>query len=396
MAKRAVILVLDGVGAGEMPDAAEYGDAGSNTLANTALAVGCLDLPVLTSLGLGNAVAMSGKPAPGLPQVKHPLASWGRLMEKSPGKDSTTGHWEMAGTVLDRPFPLYPGGFPKEVLDPFMEATGRGILCNKPYSGTDVIRDYGEEHMRTGDLIVYTSGDSVFQIASHVDIVPIEELYRASEAARRILRGAHEVGRVIARPFTGRPGAFERIGAKRRDFAVEPPLPNLLSKVEEKGLPVMGCGKIDDLFANCNITKSRHVSGNANTMGALMEFMEEGTPGLIFANCVDFDMLYGHRNDPRGMADALQEIDGLIFTAMACMGKGDLLIITADHGNDPTTPSTDHSREMPFVLVWHRGMAPVALGDRQTFADVGATAAAWLGIPWELEGKSMIDAGGAD
>lgn len=396
MAKRAVILVLDGVGAGEMPDAADYGDAGSNTLANTALAVGGLEVPVLTSLGLGNAVAMSGKAAPGLPAVKHPLASWGRMLEKSPGKDSTTGHWEMAGTVLDKPFPLYPGGFPEEVLKPFREATGRGALCNKPYSGTDVIRDYGEEHMRTGDLIVYTSGDSVFQIASHIDVVPIDELYKASEAARKILTGAHEVGRVIARPFTGKPGAFERIGAKRRDFAIEPPLPNLLSKVEEKGLSVMGCGKIDDLFANCNITSSRHVSGNSNTMGALMEFMEEGTPGLIFANCVDFDMLYGHRNDPHGMARALEEVDGLIFSAMAGMGKDDLLIITADHGNDPTTPSTDHSRELPFVLVWHRGIDPKPLGDRKTFADVGATVAAWLGIPWGLAGTSMIEAGGAD
>ncbi|HPU95656.1 MAG: Phosphopentomutase [Firmicutes bacterium ADurb.Bin153] len=391
-AKRAIILVLDGIGAGEMPDAGLYGDEGSNTLANTASKAGGLTMPTLSSMGLGNAVALSGKKAPGLDPAERPTASWGRMMEKSPGKDSTTGHWEMAGVVLKRAFPLYPEGFPDDVLDAFSSATGRGVLCNRPYSGTEVIKDFGDEHVRTGRFIVYTSGDSVFQIASHVDVVPLEELYEASRAARRILTGEHEVGRVIARPFKGGSGSYARIGEKRRDFAVEPPVPNLLSLVVDSGMDVTGCGKIDDLFANRNISVSRHVSGNRATMEALVQSLGEDRPGLVFANCVDFDMLYGHRNDIRGMASALEEVDGLIAGAMERMGADDLLIVTADHGNDPTTPSTDHSREMPFVLVWGKGHKPVPLGTRSTFADVGATAADWLGLRWDLPGTSMIGA----
>lgn len=390
--RRAIILVLDGIGAGEMPDAGLYKDAGSNTLANTAISVGGLVMPTLASMGIGNAVAMSGFKAPGLDPVARPIASWGRMLEKSPGKDSTTGHWEMAGIILDKPFPLYPEGFPKEVLDAFSAATGRGVLCNRPYSGTDVIMDYGDEHARTGKFIVYTSGDSVFQIASHVDVVPLEELYEASAIARGILVGEHEVGRVIARPFTGKSGAYIRIGEKRRDYAVEPSVPNLLSIVRASGMDVTGCGKIDDLFAHKNVSISKHVSGNKATMEALVQSLEEDLPGLIFANCVDFDMLYGHRNDVRGMASALEEVDGLIASAMGRMGDEDLLIITADHGNDPTTPSTDHSREMPFVLVWGRKVDPVPLGTRSTFADVGATAAGWLGLGWGLPGTDMIGA----
>ncbi len=394
-ARRAIILVLDGVGAGEMPDAAQYGDEGSNTLSNTAEKAGGIILPVLGSMGIGNSACLSGKALLGTPPAETPSASWGRLTELSPGKDSTTGHWEMAGNVLKKPFPLYPAGFPGRIIRDFEEATGRGTLCNLPYSGTDVIRDYGEEHIRTGKFIVYTSGDSVFQIASHVDIIPLEELYSASRAARELLRGEHEVGRVIARPFAGKPGAFERVGAKRRDFAVEPPVPNLLQLVQDAGLSVMACGKIDDLFANKGITASRHVSGNRATMEAMMQFIEEGASGLIFANCVDFDMLYGHRNDHMGMKRALEETDPLIGRAAGMLGERDLLIVTADHGNDPTTPSTDHSREHPFVLVWHKGISPRPLGDRASFADVGATVAAWLGIPWDLPGESMLDPKGA-
>ncbi|HOY89252.1 MAG TPA: phosphopentomutase, partial [Bacillota bacterium] len=323
--RRAIILVLDGIGAGEMPDAGLYKDAGSNTLANTAISVGGLVMPTLASMGIGNAVAMSGSKAPGLDPVARPIASWGRMLEKSPGKDSTTGHWEMAGIILDKPFPLYPEGFPKEVLDAFSAATGRGVLCNRPYSGTDVIMDYGDEHARTGKLIVYTSGDSVFQIASHVDVVPLEELYEASAIARGILVGEHEVGRVIARPFTGKSGAYVRIGEKRRDYAVEPSVPNLLSIVRAAGMDVTGCGKIDDLFAHKNVSISKHVSGNKATMEALVQSLGEDLPGLIFANCVDFDMLYGHRNDVRGMASALEEVDQLIASAMGRMGDEDLL-----------------------------------------------------------------------
>ncbi len=393
--RRAIILVLDGVGAGEMPDAELYGDKGSNTLSNTAEKAGGLNLPVLGSMGIGNSAALSGKPMQGTPPVKAPSASWGRLTELSPGKDSTTGHWEMAGNVLQKAFPLYPHGFPDSIIAQFTAAAGRGALCNLPYSGTDVIRDYGEEHMRTGKFIVYTSGDSVFQIASHVDVISLDELYAASRAAREILRGEHEVGRVIARPFAGKPGAFERVGARRRDFAVEPPVPNLLQAVQDAGLSVMACGKIDDLFANKGITETRHVSGNKATMEAMMQFIEEGTPGLIFANCVDFDMLYGHRNDHMGMKRALEETDPLISKALGMLGDGDLMIVTADHGNDPTTPSTDHSREHPFVLVWHKGMKPQPLGDRKTFADVGATVADWLGIRWDLPGESMLGPKGA-
>ena len=393
--RRAIILVLDGVGVGEMPDASLYGDEGSNTLSNTAEKAGGLDLPVLGSMGIGNSAALSGKPILGTPPVDGPSASWGRLTELSPGKDSTTGHWEMAGNVLEKPFPLYPGGFPPSIIEEFSHVTGRGVLCNLPYSGTDVIRDYGEEHIRTGKFIVYTSGDSVFQIASHVDAIPLEELYAASRAARETLRGEHEVGRVIARPFAGKPGAFERVGAKRRDFAVEPPVPNLLQQVQDAGLSVMACGKIDDLFANKGISASRHVSGNRATMEAMMQFILEGASGLIFANCVDFDMLYGHRNDHMGMKSALEETDPLIGRVLGMLGEGDLLIITADHGNDPTTPSTDHSREHPFVLVWHHGIEPQPLADRESFADVGATVADWLGIGWPLPGKSMLGPKGA-
>lgn len=389
--RRAVILVLDGVGAGEAPDASLYSDEGSNTLVNTAAVVGGLKLPTLGSLGLGNAVELSGRAALGLPSEANPLACWGRLTEKSPGKDSTTGHWEMAGVILEKPFPLYPFGFPDDVIDKFKKATGRGVLCNKPYSGTDVIKDYGEEHMRTGKLIVYTSGDSVFQVAAHLDIVPLTEQYAACEAARAMLTGKHEVGRVIARPFAGAVGAFERLGSKRRDYAVKPPSPNLLTIAADRGFDVMGCGKIDDLFADVGITKSRHVSGNRATVAAMDEFLKEGFPGVIFANCVDFDMLYGHRNDPYGMARALEEVDGLLAGSMTLFREGDLLIVTADHGNDPTTPSTDHSREMPFVLVWHKAIRPKPLGDRATFADVGATAAAWLGLDWSaMPGSNML------
>lgn len=388
--KRAIILVLDGVGAGQLPDAALYNDEGSNTLANTALAAGGLTLPTLGSLGLGNAVSLSGRSMLGVEPAADPLARWGRLGELSPGKDSTTGHWEMAGCVLEKAFPLYPKGFPEEILKEFVKQTGRGVLCNLPYSGTDVIRDYGDEHLDTGKLIVYTSGDSVFQIASHTDIVPLEELYSASLKARQILSGEHEVGRVIARPFSGPRGAYVRIGAKRRDFAIEPPVPNLLQLVKDSGLNVMGCGKIDDLFANIGLTHSRHVSGNKATMEALMQFMDEGQAGLIFANCVDFDMLYGHRNDYKGMASALEEVDALIADVMRRMGESDLLIITADHGNDPTTPSTDHSREYTPVLVWSPGIEAVGIGDRKSFSDIGASAAKWLGVEWGLPGENML------
>ena len=365
-------MVLDAVGAGELPDAAEWGDQGSSTLAHVARAVGGLDLPNLQALGLGNVLPLEGCP----PAANAPSAA-GRLLEHSRGKDTTVGHWELAGIVTERPFPTYPDGFPQEVLDRFAEATGRGVIGNVAASGTEIVERLGAEHQRTGKWIVYTSADSVFQIAAHEATVPLEELYAACRTARAQLTGEHAVGRVIARPFAGEPGAYRRT-AERHDFSLEPPRPNYLTRIREAGARVTGVGKIGDVFAGCDIDDSNPTDSNAEGLARTIELAREGGDGLVFVNLVETDQTYGHRNDPEGFHRCLQEIDAALPDLLGALGPDDLLVLTSDHGCDPTTPSTDHSREYA-LLVAHRpgrGSAPRHDGE---FADVGATAAAWLG-----------------
>ncbi len=382
--RRAILIVLDSVGAGEMPDADKYGDLGSNTLANTAHAVGGIHMPNLAALGLGNIL-----PIEGAPPASSPRGAYGKAALASAGKDTTTGHWEMAGIILDKPFPTYPDGFPPEVIGPFVKAIGRPVLGNKAASGTEIISELGKEHLKTGYPIVYTSADSVFQIAAHEEIIPVEKLYEMCETVRGILKGKHAVGRVIARPFEGRPGAFQRT-PRRRDFALKPPRPTLLDRLASAGTPVYAVGKIEDIFAGRGITESNHTTNNMAGVDATLSFMREKDGGLIFTNCVDFDMLYGHRNDAQGYARALQEFDARVPEILAALRKEDLLIITADHGCDPTTPSTDHSREYVPLLVYGAGVRPgTDLGVRRTLADTGATVGEWLGLqPGEAGGDT--------
>lgn len=385
--RRAIILVLDSVGIGALPDADRYGDSGSNTLVNTARAVGGLSLPNLAALGLGFLAEI-----PGVPRVKTPSGSFGIAREVSPGKDTTTGHWEIAGVILDRPFPTYPHGFPPEIIEPFKKAIGRDILGNYPASGTEIIARLGQEHMRTGKPIVYTSADSVFQIACHEEIITVEELYRQCEIARGILVGEHAVGRVIARPFVGSPGAFKRT-ERRRDFSLKPPRPTLLDRVVEGGLGVWAVGKIEDIFAGSGITKAVHTKDNMDGLDWTIRMMDEAGEGLIFTNCVDFDMVYGHRNDVEGYARALEAVDRRLPEITGRLGPGDLFVITADHGCDPTTPSTDHSREQVPVLVTGPGLRPgVDLGIRRSFADIGQTVAEWLALGPLEAGESFLAA----
>ncbi|MFQ5610773.1 MAG: phosphopentomutase [Anaerolineae bacterium] len=382
--KRVVLIVLDSVGCGDAPDAAAYGDEGSNTLGNTSRAVGGLNLPNLGSLGLGNLTDIQN-----VPPVERAAGAYGRLTEISAGKDTTTGHWELGGIVLDRPFPLYPDGFPAGLMAEYEARIGRGTLGNYPASGTEIIKELGEAHMLTGKPIVYTSGDSVFQVAAHEDIIPIDELYRICRIARELLTGEHCVGRVIARPFVGQPGNFSRT-ERRRDFSLEPTGQTILDAVKTAGLEVMGVGKIEDIFAHRGLTMSNHTGNNMAGVDAILEFAGLDRPGLIFANLVDFDALYGHRNNPRGYADALEAFDRRLPEIQEGLRDDDLLIITADHGNDPTTPSTDHSRERVPLLVagaWVR--QNLNLGTRQSFADVAASIADALGIPWRGPGQSF-------
>src|SRR5881296_15624 len=336
---RACIIVLDAVGAGELPDAAEYGDEGSDTLGNVARAVGGLDLPNLEALGLGNIEPLEGCP----PQAGAPAVA-GRLVERSKGKDTTTGHWELMGVVTPQPMPTYPHGFPHDVIDPFMHRTGRGVLGNKPASGTEIIQELGEAHQRTGKWIVYTSADSVFQIAAHEDTIPLEELYEASGTAREILTGKHAVGRVIARPFTGTPGAYRRT-AQRKDFSLEPVGTTLLDRLATAGVPRVGIGKVDDLFAARNIT-SEHTPTNADAYRRIERALDTLETGFVFVNVIEFDQTWGHRNDVAGFHQGLKELDAWIPRLVARLRPDDLVILTADHGNDPTTPSTDHSRKI--------------------------------------------------
>jgi len=376
---RAIVLVLDSVGAGALPDAGEYGDEGSNTLGNTARAVGGLSMPNLGALGLGNITDILG-----VPPVEHPAASWGRNAEASAGKDTTTGHWEMMGLHLTRPFPTYPEGFPREVMDAFERETGLGWLGNYPASGTVIIQELGDEHVATGKPIVYTSADSVFQIAAHEDVVAVERLYEICSIVReRVCVGEHAVGRVIARPFVGpnADGLYTRTH-RRRDFAVKPFEPTVLDRLAEIGVVTYGIGKIGEIFAWQGVCESPHSENNMHGFDNLVARVASDTPGFVFANLVDFDMVWGHRNDAEGYARGLEAVDARVPELLDAMADGDLLIITADHGCDPTTESTDHSREYTPLIAKIKGVdAGVPLGTRATFSDIGETVLDFYGIP---------------
>ncbi len=381
---RAIVIVLDSVGAGELPDADAYGDQGSDTLGHVAQRVP-LGVPTLRSLGLSRVAAIGGASTTLAPHV-----AFGRMAEASPGKDSVTGHWEMMGVVLDRPFPVFPHGFPPGIIAEFSRRTGRGVLGNKAASGTAIIEELGPEHLRTGNLIVYTSADSVFQIAAHEDTVPVPELYRACRIAYELVGKGLGVGRVIARPFVGRPGAFTRT-ANRHDFALPPSAETLLDRVKAAGLPVVAIGKIEDLFAARGITDAVHTASDEEGMTRLEERMVSVGRGLIFANLVDFDARFGHRNDVEGYARNLERFDERLSAVLPCLGPADLLVITADHGNDPTTPSTDHSREYVPILATGAGVRDaVDVGTRRTFADLGQTLADLFGVGSLAHGTSFL------
>jgi|APMI01.1.fsa_nt_gi phosphopentomutase len=381
--RRALLLVLDGVGCGAAPDTDAYGDTGSDTLGNVARASGGLHLPNLQRLGLGNLHEVAG-----VPPVAHPVAGVGSMIPRSAGKDSTTGHWELAGLHLQAPFPTYPHGFPPEVIDRFVAATGRPVIANCVASGTAVIADFAEEQQRTGAWIVYTSADSVFQIAAHEEWIPLEELYRACEIARTQLVAPHDASRVIARPFVGAPGAWRRT-ANRRDYSIQPPGTTLLDVLEAAGVPRAGVGKVDDLFAGRGI-RSRHTADNAEGVSAILEWLNSAPRGFCFANLVDFDQLFGHRNDVPGFRGALEAFDQALPSLLAALREDDLLFITADHGNDPTTPSTDHARERVPVLAVGARVRGGDLGVRDTFSDLGATVAEWFGSDWRGRGTSFL------
>lgn len=381
--RRALILVLDGVGIGEAPDAAAYGDVGSHTLGNLARAVGGLRVPQLERLGLGRIA-----PLDGVAPVAHPTAAFGLMEPRSSGKDSTTGHWELAGVHLAKPFPTYPHGFPPELVTAFAARTGRGVLGNVVGSGTAILTEYGERHQQTGEWILYTSADSVFQIAAHEETIPLAELYAACETARAMLVPPHDISRVIARPFVGRPGAYTRT-ANRRDYAIAAPSETLLDALAAAGIPRVGVGKVDDLFARRGL-EGGHTKDNAEGIARLLDWLRAGPDGLCFANLVDFDQLYGHRNDVPGFYGAVRAFDAALPDLIAALREDDLLFITADHGNDPTTPSTDHARECVPVLVVGPRVTPVDLGRRSTFSDLGATVAEWLGVPFRGRGTSFL------
>ncbi len=382
--KRVFLIVLDSVGAGELPDAADFGDAGANTLLSVSRSK-FFSVPNMIKLGLGNIDGLGF-----IGQTPRPLGAYGKAAERSRGKDTTVGHWEMAGVISERPFPTYPDGFPDEVTDALRRATGRGIICNKPYSGTDVIRDYGREQLRTGALIVYTSADSVLQIAAHEELIPPQELYGYCRAAREIMTGEHGVGRVIARPYTGEYPNFTRT-KNRRDFSLEPTGKTVLDALSAAERDVIAVGKIEDIFAGRGITEAIHTSGNADGMAVTKKLAERDFCGLCFVNLVDYDMLYGHRNDVDGYARALTEFDGWLGGFLPLLGEEDALIITADHGCDPGDVSTDHTREYVPILVFGKKIKPVCLGVRKTFADTAATVAELLGIEWNGAGESFSE-----
>ncbi len=386
---RCFLVIIDGLGIGAQEDAAEYNDASANTLAGVSRVTGCR-LPAFEKLGLGNIESLhSVKP------VDKPLAGFGKMREVSAGKDSTTGHWELAGVQLEKPFPTYPNGFPEEVLTAYCEGTGvNGVLCNKPYSGTDVIRDYGREHLSTGRPIVYTSADSVFQVACHADVVPVEQLHRWCEFARdEVMTGDHAVGRVIARPFQGKPGEFERISDQRKDFSLPAPVPNLMSLLQDAGVKTYSIGKVIDLFGGAGFHQYRKTKSNAEGISQLLSLMSAGIDNsFVFVNLIDTDQLYGHRQNPQGYAEALEEIDRAIPAMAGKLGEGDMLILTSDHGNDPTDNSTDHTREFVPLLVLSGKSKQEGrdLGTRETFSDVSASVLDFFWVDNPLAGDSFL------
>ncbi|MBA1337073.1 MAG: Phosphopentomutase [Firmicutes bacterium] len=384
MIGRVILIVMDSVGIGELPDAWEYGDEGSNTLGHIYSSVKGFRLPNMERMGLGNIDGITE-----IPGCEEPVGCYGKAAEMSKGKDTTTGHWEMMGVILDNPFPTYPKGFPGDLIMEFEKQIGRRVLGNKVASGTAIIEELGEEHMATGFPIVYTSADSVFQIAAHEDVIPLEELYRICETARGLLVGQHRVARVIARPFSGTPGAFGRT-SNRKDYSVEPPKKTLLDYAVDQGIEVSAVGKIVDIFSGRGITRSVHTSDNRDGIDKTVRYLETIEKGIVFTNLVDFDMRFGHRNNVEGYAKALVELDDGLTLIMDRMGDGDILIITADHGCDPTTESTDHSREFVPILVYgKKAKRGNNLGIRKSFSDIGATVADVLGIKNYSQGVSF-------
>jgi phosphopentomutase len=380
---RVVLIVLDSCGCGALPDADKYGDLGADTLGNLSQHVGGMTLPHLQAYGLGHLTTILG-----VPPVAAPKGAFGKMKEASAGKDTTTGHWEMAGLLVDKPFPTFPHGFPKELMDAFSKEIGRGVLGNKPASGTTILDELAPEHIRTGAVIVYTSGDSVFQIAAHEDVVPIAELYKICEIARRYC-DALPVARVIARPFIGTPGAWKRT-YNRRDFSMPPPSATVLDEMKQRGLPVVGVGKIWDIFAGHGVTENIHSEGNLDGLERTLEALDRVKQGLVFLNLVDFDMLYGHRRDPAGYYRALQEFDAFLPKLVAKLGPRDLMLITADHGNDPTFRGTDHTREFVPILAIGGDAAGHDLGTRSGFFDIGQTLADAFALPSLQHGQSLL------
>ncbi len=382
--KRVFLIVLDSVGIGAMEDAADFGDEGANTLYSASKG-SCFHMPNMADLGLFNIDGIDWNEG-----VKEPKALYGRMREASRGKDTTIGHWEIAGLISRKPLPVYPDGFPKEILDSFEKMTGRGVLCNRPYSGTEVIKDYGDEHVKTGKLIVYTSADSVFQIAAHEDIVPTETLYEYCRMARELLTGEHSVGRVIARPFAGESGSYVRTSG-RHDFSLEPPGETILDAIKATGMEVIGIGKIKDIFAGKGLTSYEYTIGNAEGIEKTLKYMRRDFEGLCFINLVDYDMLYGHRNDVEGYARALSEFDKALPEIISNLREDDVLMITADHGCDPGyTTSTDHSREHTPLIVYGKFVVPGNLKTRDTFADIGATVLKYLGVKGNIAGEAVL------
>lgn len=381
---RIILITLDSLGIGELPDAKEYNDEGSNTLGNIIKALGGIALPNLEEMGLG---LIQG--AAGLQKTMHPIASYGRMAEASKGKDTAAGHWEIAGIIIDKPFPIYPNGFPKEIMDRFRQETGLDYLGNKAASGTEIIKELGDEHIKTGKPIVYTSADSVFQISAHEDVIPVDRLYEICEIARKIA-DSYRIGRVIARPFIGGSSSFKRT-ERRKDFSMAPTDETVLDRLNSSGLSVVGIGKIGDIYGHRGLTREIHTRDNMDGVDKTIAAMQKIHTGLIFTNLVDFDMLYGHRNDAMGYANALQEFDKRLPEIMGRLTDSDMLMITADHGCDPTTPSTDHSREyVPLLVYGKRLRAAVNLGTRKTFADIGQTIAEVFHIDRMRNGKSFL------
>lgn len=386
MIDRVIWIVLDSVGMGEMPDAKEYGDVGSNTIGNISKALGGLEIPNMENIGLGNIEGMKG-----LKKVKNPSGAYGRFMEMSHGKDTTTGHWEMAGVYSKDPFPTYPNGFPKEIIDAFQKKIGREIIGNKPASGTVIIEELGEEHLKSGKPIVYTSGDSVFQIAAHEDIIPLNELYKMCREARKILVGKNAVARVIARPFVGKLGSFTRT-ASRRDFSLDPPYDTLLDILKKNNLNVMAVGKIEDIFSKCGITEAIHTKDNMDGVDKTLQYMKENKKGLIFTNLVDFDMKWGHRNNVKAYGKGLCDFDARLPEIINSMRENDVLFINADHGCDPTVEGTDHTREYVPFLAYGKNIKPNSnLKTRKSFADIGQTIAEIFSVQNTKYGESFLN-----